>query len=94
MTTNPEFLTIAATAAFFGVSRQSIYNWIAAGAISTVRIGPRTVRVTRAEIDRFIAARTKRVAQPVDTPVEKPAQRRVAKRVLTPRTAAPQPTAG
>ena len=42
-------------AAILGVSRSTVYNLIKEGKIQTVRLGPQLVRISRTEIDRYVA---------------------------------------
>ena len=67
-----KFYTPDELASMLKVTRNAIYNWIADGTISAVKIG-RTVRIPVAEVDRLISqnttspkakAGTRRVAMP------------------------------
>lgn len=45
------------------VTRQTIYNWIEAGKISAIKVGPKMIRFEQKEVDRFIeAAKTQQPA--------------------------------
>jgi excisionase family DNA binding protein len=48
-------LTVPEVAGLIGLGRSKVYELIASGAIASVRIG-RARRVSRSEIDRFVAA--------------------------------------
>lgn len=50
-------LTIPAAADYVSVSTRTIYDEMRAGRIAAVRLGPRkgAVRITRAELDRYIS---------------------------------------
>jgi PAS domain S-box-containing protein/excisionase family DNA binding protein len=47
-----DYYSIAEAAALLGVSRVTIWRWIATGRLPAARLGHRTVRVTRADLDR------------------------------------------
>ena len=50
-----ELLRVEGTARLLGVSRKRVYQLIEQGRLESLRLGPRTTRVTRASIERFIA---------------------------------------
>jgi len=52
-----ELLTIKKASELLGISRTSLYGLIRAGLIRTVRVSKRTVRITRRELERFVAER-------------------------------------
>ena len=51
-----ELFTVAETAAILGVSRRLVTNWIHAGALPVIRLGPgqRLLRIKRADLESFI----------------------------------------
>lgn len=53
-----ELLTVTEAARVLHVSRASAYSLAAAGRIPVVRIGPRTIRVPRSRLVRWIEARS------------------------------------
>jgi len=56
MSKRDQLLSVKDLTMFFGVSRQSIFRWIATGQLKpTLKIG-RTVRFSRADVDSFMAA--------------------------------------
>jgi excisionase family DNA binding protein len=50
-----ELLSLERVAAALAVSRAQVGRLIRRGDLRIIRIGPRTVRVARAELDRFIS---------------------------------------
>src|SRR5919199_2379242 len=50
------FYSISEAAALLGVSRVSVWRWIRAGQIPVARIGHRTTRIKREDIERLLAA--------------------------------------
>jgi len=57
-------LTVNDVAVALGVSRASVRRWIASRIITTVKVGPRLVRVSRAEVERLIRAGTRPALSP------------------------------
>lgn len=57
---NIALLQINEVAALVRVSNKTVRRWIAANELAVVRLG-RSVRVSEAELARFIAARTSKV---------------------------------
>lgn len=45
------YATPTEAAAHFKVCRKTVYNWIAAGALKAVRIGPHTLRIDLSQFD-------------------------------------------
>lgn len=58
-----ELLTIKKASELLGISRTSLYGLIRAGLIRTVRVSKRTVRITRRELERFVAEREAAAAE-------------------------------
>jgi excisionase family DNA binding protein len=56
--TRAELLCIASAARCLGVSRRFIYTLLARGELRAVRLGRRTTRVARAEIDALVERST------------------------------------
>jgi excisionase family DNA binding protein len=52
-----EFYSIAQAASLLGVSRVSIWRWIRAGHLPASRIGPRTTRIKRQDLEHLLAER-------------------------------------
>jgi excisionase family DNA binding protein len=52
-----EYYSIAAAAMLLGVHRVSVWRWVRAGRLPIVRLGHRTVRIVRADLERLLAAR-------------------------------------
>lgn len=50
-----ELLTIDETAAKLRVSRRTVWGWIGSGVLRALRVGPRTTRVERTEVERLIS---------------------------------------
>lgn len=48
------YYDVPAVASIFGVSQRSVWRWIANGLISYSRIGPKLVRFTADDIERFV----------------------------------------
>lgn len=49
-------LTVPEVATELRVSRMSVYRWIHAGVLPAARVGASSIRVTRADLDAYIAA--------------------------------------
>lgn len=52
-----EYYSIAAAAELLGVNRVTVWRWIRAGRLPIARLGHRTVRIARADLERLLAAR-------------------------------------
>lgn len=50
-----DLLTVDEAAAALRVNPKTIRRWIAAGHLHAQRPGPRTMRITRVELERFLA---------------------------------------
>lgn len=50
-----EYLNTDEVAEIFGVSRETVYRWIKAKTLPARRLGKRMYRISRADIDRFVA---------------------------------------
>lgn len=57
-TPNLKLLSVAETAAILDVSRKLISNWIHAGALPAIRLGPgqRLIRIRQEDLEAFIEA--------------------------------------
>ena len=53
----PAYYSISQAAAALGVSRVSIWRWINAGVLPVSRLGHRTARISRADLNRVVAER-------------------------------------
>ncbi|HEX5502707.1 MAG TPA: MEDS domain-containing protein, partial [Thermomicrobiales bacterium] len=51
-----DYYSIAQAAALLGVSRVSIWRWVRAGRLTASRLGHRTTRIRREELERFLGA--------------------------------------
>lgn len=51
----PEFLPLADAADYAQVSVRTIRRWIAIGSLTAHRVGPRLLRIERADLDSMIA---------------------------------------
>lgn len=50
----PGYCNVAETAAMLGVSRMTIWRWIRSGRLPAARLGHRTVRIDRADVERLL----------------------------------------
>jgi excisionase family DNA binding protein len=50
-------LTIAEVEEMLRVNRATIEGWFAAGALPHYRLGPKTIRIARADLEEFLASR-------------------------------------
>lgn len=60
-----ELLTIAETASLLKVSTMTVRRWIKAGRLPAHRIGPRTIRVVRRDVDELEVSRGADATSPV-----------------------------
>ncbi|MCD2443458.1 helix-turn-helix domain-containing protein [Agromyces sp. SYSU K20354] len=51
--TRDEKITIATAAALTDVSTETVRNWISRGYLPAVRLGPRLIRIRRADLDNL-----------------------------------------
>ncbi|MBA2741380.1 MAG: helix-turn-helix domain-containing protein [Actinobacteria bacterium] len=63
-----ELLTRSDVAAELGVSLTTVKRWLSAGVLGEVELGPRTSRIERVELERFVADRRRRFAPAVRGP--------------------------
>jgi len=54
---NIEYLTVARVQELFTVTRATVEGWLESGELPHYRLGPRTIRIARPDLDEFIAAR-------------------------------------
>jgi excisionase family DNA binding protein len=52
-----EYLTVADVAELLQLNQQTVRNWITRGELSAIRVGPRRVRVRRADLEEFLVSR-------------------------------------
>src|SRR5689334_23810390 len=52
------YYSVAEAAAFLGVSRVTIWRWVKAGRLPIWRLGHRTARIKREDLDRLLIERT------------------------------------
>jgi excisionase family DNA binding protein len=52
----------------FGVTRRTVYEWLLSGALTADKAGPRKWRISRDDLDLFIAASSARKEKPVASP--------------------------
>ncbi len=50
----PSYYNIVQAAELLGVSRVSVWRWIRAGRLPAARLGNRTTRIERADLDRLL----------------------------------------
>jgi len=55
--TDDPFVSVDYVMKFFGLSRVTVESWLASGELPHYRLGPRTIRIARADLERFIADR-------------------------------------
>ena len=53
----PEFYSIPQAAALLGVSRMTLWRWIASGDLAVLRLGHRTSRILRSDLEQFVLSR-------------------------------------
>ena len=53
----PEFYSIPQAAALLGVSRMTLWRWISAGDLAVLRLGHRTSRILRSDLEQFVLSR-------------------------------------
>src|SRR5947207_5390603 len=51
----PSYYSLSQAAALLGVSRMSIWRWVRAGRLPVARLGHRTVRIRREDLERLMA---------------------------------------
>ena len=64
-----EFLSVAQAAKLLGVSHSTVWRWVDADELPAYRIGPKTIRIRREDLDaviRPVKPRTKEVGAAVD----------------------------
>ena len=54
--TSGSFLTVDEIASQLKVHKALVYQWVHEGRLRASFVGPRTIRVPSAEVDRFVAA--------------------------------------
>jgi len=54
-----DWFTIEYVQRLFGVTRKTVEGWLANGELPHLRLGPRTIRIGRADLEQFIAERTR-----------------------------------
>jgi len=52
-----DFLTVDELCELFGLARITINGWLQTGELPHYRLGPRTIRISRADLDAFLAER-------------------------------------
>ncbi len=52
-----EIMTAAEAAEYLQVHIKTLYEWIKAGDLAVVKLGPRSTRVRKSDLDAFLAAR-------------------------------------
>jgi len=58
----PELWTVAEACEFLQVSERTMRAWIAAGKVPARRIGPRSIRITRTDLERIASGQSVTVA--------------------------------
>jgi excisionase family DNA binding protein len=59
-----ELCTVAEAARMLHVSKPTLWRWIEAGRLASIRLGPRSIRIRRTELDRFADAGAHEGARP------------------------------
>src|SRR2546421_9285563 len=54
------YYSISEVAALLGVSRVSVWRWISAGRLPVARLGHRTVRIRRDDVERIVQAQPRK----------------------------------
>jgi excisionase family DNA binding protein len=52
-----DFLTVDELCELFGLARITVNGWLQTGELPHYRLGPRTIRISRADLDAFLAER-------------------------------------
>jgi excisionase family DNA binding protein len=52
-----EIMTAAEAAEYLQIHIKTLYEWIKAGDLPVVKLGPRSTRIRKADIDAFLASR-------------------------------------
>lgn len=52
-----EFLTIDDICGLFGLTRATVDGWLDAGELAHYRLGPRTIRIKRSDLEEFLEQR-------------------------------------
>lgn len=52
-----QFLTMQQTADLLCVSKRTVESWVASGKLHARRLTPRVVRISQADLDRFVMSR-------------------------------------
>jgi excisionase family DNA binding protein len=50
-----DYVNLSQAAALLGVSRMTVWRWVRSGRLPVARLGHRTVRINRGDLDRFLA---------------------------------------
>lgn len=58
-----ELLTVKQAAQHLHLTEDQIYNWVRRGRLRVVKLGHRTMRIPRRELEAFLAAHTIRKGQ-------------------------------
>jgi len=51
----PELLRVDEVASMLGVSQNMVYIWVRSGRLPGIKVGPRSLRVRRADLEAFLA---------------------------------------
>src|SRR5262245_30556327 len=60
----PTYCSVAEAAALLGVSRVTIWRWVRAGRLPIWRLGHRTARIKRADLERLLTERARPAGAP------------------------------
>jgi PAS domain S-box-containing protein/excisionase family DNA binding protein len=60
-----DYYGVAEAAAVLGVSRMSVWRWIRSGRLTAARLGPRTTRIWREDLERFLAEQERDTINPL-----------------------------
>ena len=78
------FYSVAQAAQVLGVSRTTVWRWIEADKLPAYRVGPKNIRIRKADLDRLVqpARSTRKEESPTMERVrfERPSQKEIARR--------------
>jgi excisionase family DNA binding protein len=81
-----DIMTAAEAAEYLQVHIKTLYEWIKSGDLAVVKLGPRSTRIRKVDIDRFLNAR---VTGPSDSSVAEPGEPSAERSIADAKAAAP-----